>query len=94
MDKTAQSLSAPNQVNITGRIDDVRQHEGVYYYHVALPAVDEYSRPSFVSVSSNHPIGSKGDRVEVLCDIMSYFKTFPMNDGGKGRDYKTRFQVK
>lgn len=85
--------ASSNKVLIQGRIEDVRRHEDVYYYHVALPAVDAYSRPAFVSVSSTKPIGTKGDDIEVPCTIASYFKTFPTNDGGKGRDYKTRFQV-
>ena len=83
-----------NKVIIRGIIDQIRQHEGVFYYDVTLPAPDEYSRPASVVLSTNERLPQKvGEVVNTLCKINSYYRTFQLKNGDTGRDYKTRFEV-
>jgi len=83
-----------NKVIIHGIIDDVREHNGVWYYDVTLPAANEYSRPASVALSSNRRLpDKKGDILHSICSINSYYRTFTTKSGEPGRDYKTRFEI-
>ena len=82
-----------NTINIVGMVDGVRIYQGTHYYDVILPAKDAYSKPANVQVSSDKKLANKGDEIDVLCELVSYYRTFTTKDGEQGRDYTTRFHA-
>jgi hypothetical protein len=75
----------PNQVLITGRIDSVRtfdsQGRRTFEHRVVLPAVDQYTSPSYVLVQAPLKLGSPGEDVKVICHVGGFRDRFKTKDG-------------
>jgi len=81
------------KLNLQGKIEQIHLHEGIYYVDFVLPAIDDYSKPIPILLSTPRKIGAPGDELDVEVVISSYYRVFDKKDGTKGRDYKTRFEV-
>jgi ribulose 1,5-bisphosphate carboxylase large subunit-like protein len=73
-----------NVITISGKITRFRIHDGVRYYEVTLPAVDEYSTPQRVLVESRNTLGNIGEPLIVHCTVKGYTREFTTRDGERG----------
>jgi hypothetical protein len=73
------------RVNIKGRIDAVRRHEGFRFTRMTTPAPDAYTKPAVVEVRSREALGQVGDEVSVVCDLGGYpRKPYKVTDANTG----------
>lgn len=57
---------------ILGKIAAITDSKDYVYYEIACKAVDEYSLPPVVSVSSRRNLGRIGDEIEIQCRVGGY----------------------
>ena len=79
------SVSKNNHVLITGRIDTVRSFElqgrRTFEHRVILPAVDQFTQPSYVMVQAPLKLGSPADDIKVICQVSGFRDRFKTKDG-------------
>jgi hypothetical protein len=79
---------------LKGRIDGVRRFTGaqgnVVLTLLILPAVDEYSSPAVVEVSSRQPIGKAGEEWEGYVQVGGYRNSWDRTDDKTGEIEKIR----
>lgn len=67
---------------ISGRVEEVTALEnGGFDTAIALPAVDEFSSPSFVHVYSEKRIGQKGEMVRQAVTVQGFRQRIQGNKG-------------
>jgi hypothetical protein len=75
----------PNQVLITGRIDSVRTYDSqgrrTFEHRVVLPAVDQYTSPSYVLVQAPLKLGAVGDDAKVICHLGGFRDRYRSKEG-------------
>lgn len=67
-----QNQVIPMRVQIGGRIESSRTHDGKRYTHVLTPAPDAYSRPQLLEIRSKSKLGEKGEEINVTCVLGGY----------------------
>jgi hypothetical protein len=80
-----QIVNRTNQVVITGRIDSNRNFEyqgkRMFEHRVILPAVDQFTQPSYVMVQAPHRLGTPGEDIKVICQVAGFRDRFKTKDG-------------
>lgn len=75
----------PNQILITGRIDSIRTYDSqgrrTFEHRVVLPAVDQYTSPSYVLVQAPLKLGAVGEDVKVICHVGGFRDRYKSKDG-------------
>lgn len=75
----------PNQILIAGRIDSIRTYDSqgrrTFEHRVVLPAVDQYTSPSYVLVQASLKLGAVGDDAKLICHVGGFRDRYKSKDG-------------
>jgi len=62
-------------VEITGKVEEAREHNEKYYTRIIMPAPDEFSKPQTVEIRSNSKIGKFEEVITVDCQLGGFKRT-------------------
>lgn len=68
-------------VRVVGRINNITDGKDYVFFEIACKAVDEYSMPPVLNVSSRRSLGRVGDNIDILCHLGGYPRKG--NQGGR-----------
>lgn len=79
----------PRHFYITGKISEVRFHDGYNYTSVVCPAEDEYSYPNTIEIRSKKKIDNVGAVIEdIECFVVGFTERFSYIDKSTGEAIK------
>jgi len=73
-----------NHVQLKGRIDSQRVHNGNYYSELTTPAPDAYSKPQTFQLRSKTQLGQNGQELVVVCRLDGYLESFSFRNKQTG----------
>lgn len=81
------------QTYIKGRISYARvlksEHSRIFLTILKIPAVDQYSHPSTVEVSSSNKLGEVNDDWQGVCNVTGYPRTYDSKPDPETGEFKT-----
>lgn len=81
----------PNQMMIIGRLDSVSKYDGKFDHILTMAAVDEFSKPSVLRLSSTEKLGSPGEVVKCLATYNGWPNNYESKNGEKVKDARGFF---
>jgi len=71
-------------LNLKGRIDASRFHDGTYYTKISTPAKDAYSQPSSFVLRSQSQLGQVGEEIQAKCELSGFVRLKRWTDKNTG----------
>lgn len=81
----------PNQIIIVGRIDSISKYDGKFDHIITLAAVDEFSKPSVLRLSSSEKLGNTGEITKCLAVFNGWPNNYESKNGEKVKDARGFF---
>lgn len=80
-----------NQIVIVGRLDSISKYDGKFDHIITCAAVDEFSKPSVLRLSSADKLGNVGEVVKCLATFHGWPNNYESKNGEKVKDARGFF---